>query len=83
MQNDLFHRPKPDDLFKPGTQNARLYRRLLQGPVSNVEIVHDHHILNSTGRISEIRGKLRDYLIDVRAERDPSGNGVFVYSLRG
>ena len=80
-QTDLFHRPRPDELFTPGTQNWRLYWRLLQGPVSNVEIVHDYNILNSTGRISEVRGKLREYLMDIRAER--VGNGIFVYSLRG
>ncbi|MFH2077060.1 MAG: hypothetical protein ABIJ57_17255 [Pseudomonadota bacterium] len=86
MNESLFTnamRPRPDALFKPGTQNERLYRRLLEGPVANIEIVREMNILNSTGRISEVRAALREYLMDVKAERAQFGNGVFIYSLVG
>ena len=76
-------RPRPNDLFKPGSQNWRLYRRLLKGPTTNAEIVRDMGIFNSTGRASDVRKKLRPYLIDVKAERAQFGNGVFIYSLVG
>ena len=83
-QTDLLresYRPRPDDLFKPGTQNHLLYERLLQGPTTNGEIIYGMRIANSTGRISELRAKLRDYLIDVKAER--MQEGCFVYKLVG
>lgn len=83
-QTDLFresYRPRPDDLFKPGTQNHLLYERLLQGPTTNGEIIYEMRIANSTGRISELRAKLRDYLIDVKAERVQGSS--FLYRLVG
>jgi len=51
--------------------------------VTNAEIVREMNILNSTGRISEVRAALRTYLLDVKAERAQFGNGVFIYSLVG
>jgi hypothetical protein len=68
--------------FRQGSQNDRLLRLLQRGSITNVEIVHDHHILNSTGRISEVREALRPHLMDVHAERVP-GTGTFIYSLKG
>ena len=78
-----FTRPLPEDLFKPGSQNARLYGRLLQGPVTNVEIVRDMCVLNSTGRISDIRKALRPHLMDVKAQPVPGMDGQWLYELRG
>jgi len=77
---DYNNRPLPADLFNAGSQNYRVYERLLRGPVTNIEIVHDMHILNSTGRASDVRKALKPYLMDIRAERVGT-DGVFKYSL--
>lgn len=68
--------------FKPRTQNHRILERLKFGPVTNVELARDFHILKYSGRISEVREFLQPYLVDVHAERVP-GTGTFVYSLKG
>ena len=84
MNESLFTnalRPRPDDLFKPGTQNERLYRRLLEGPVTNGEIIYQMRIANSTGRASDVRKALRPYLMDVEARR--IYRGLWQYRLRG
>ena len=78
-----FERPRPEQLFKPGSQNDRLYRRLLQGPVTNSEIVRDMGIFNSTGRISDIRGKIRPHLMDIKAEPVTETDGQWIYQLKG
>lgn len=78
-----FARPKPDQLFRAGSQNFRVYERLLIGPVSNVEIVKGMEIFNSTGRASDIRKALKPYLMDVEAKPDPMRTGVWVYKLVG
>lgn len=64
-----FSRPDPDHLFKPGSQNHRIYCRLLCGPVTNSEIVREMNVFNSTGRCADIRKALRPYLLDVSARR--------------
>ncbi|MFH2076585.1 MAG: hypothetical protein ABIJ57_14780 [Pseudomonadota bacterium] len=84
MNESLFtnaQRPRPDALFSPGTQNERLYRRLLEGPVTNAEIVREMGILNSTGRLSEVREAVRPFLMDVEARR--IYKGLWQYRLRG
>ena len=64
--------------FKAGTQNYRLFERLKQGPVTNVEIVHEMRILNSTGRVSN----LRDKGLNVPGKPRPDlGDGVWQYTL--
>ena len=75
-----FERPKPDELFKEGCQNHRLYTRLLKCPVSKGEIIYDLKITNSTKRLSEIRRALRPYLVDIKSTRMP-GTDEFVYKL--
>lgn len=77
-----FDRPRPEILFRPGSQNERLYRRLLQGPVTNDQIVHEMHILKYTGRLSEVREAIRPCLMDIEAQRIGS-TGRWVYQLRG
>jgi hypothetical protein len=62
--------------FQSGTQNHRLLERLKVGPLTNVEIVRDMAILNSTGRISDLRARG----FDVKSE--PKKNGIWVYTLR-
>jgi hypothetical protein len=69
-------------LFTPGTQNHRVLTLLQRGPVTNVELAANHHILKYTSRMSEVRAVLRRYLVDIHAERIP-GTGTVVYSLRG
>jgi hypothetical protein len=82
-QTTLFSRPSPSALFRAGSQNFRVYERLLAGPVSNVEIVKGMEIFNSTGRASDIRKALKPYLMDVEAKPDPMRTGVWVYKLVG
>lgn len=60
--------------FKAGSQNYRLFERLRIGPATNIEIVRDMHILNSTGRISDIRKH-------VPVTSQPIGRGVWRFSL--
>jgi len=81
-QQPLFHpRPAPAKLFTPGTQSYQLYERLLAGEVTNSEIVRQMNILNGTGRISDIRAKLKPYLMDIEASR--IDKGLFSYKLKG
>lgn len=69
--------------FKPGSQNARLYSALTDGPVSNGQIVYGMRIANSTGRVSDIRRALRPYLMDVEAVKDEVNPSLVVYRLVG
>ena len=78
-----FTRPKPEQLFTPGSQNCRVYERLLQGPASNGELIFGLRIGKYTGRISDIRKALRPYLMDVRADADPIDRSRVVYRLVG
>ena len=78
-----FDRPAPRDLFKEGSQNYRIYSLLLQGPITNGDILFGLRIANSTGRISDIREKLRPYLMDVKSEPIPGTSGAWLYRLAG
>ncbi|MDD4340293.1 MAG: hypothetical protein WC262_10845 [Bacteroidales bacterium] len=78
-----FTRPKPDALFKRGSQNCRVYERLLAGPVDNGELPRKMFINKYTSRISDIRKALRPYLMDVRADADPIDRSRVVYRLVG
>lgn len=81
-QTSLFDRPVfPANPFKPESQNYRLYERLKDGPVTNAEIVQDHGIYNSTGRVSEIREFLTPFGIKLHCER--LHKGLFEYRLSG
>jgi hypothetical protein len=73
--------PYPANPFKKGSQNYRVYERLKQGPVTNVKIVKEMCILNSTGRISEVREYLKDHGMDVAAS--PLGGGYWEYRIAG
>ena len=68
-------------LFNPGSQNHRILSLLQRGPVTNVELVRDHHILKYTGRLSDVRQALRPYGVGINAER--VHGGTFIYSLMG
>jgi len=76
-----FTRPRPEDLFKPGSQCHELYARLLEGSVTNREIMR-MCIPKYTGRISDIRAALRPYLMDVKAEPGSDRSHV-TYRLAG
>ena len=78
-----FTRPKPDQLFRAGSQNFRVYERLLCGPVDNGELPRGMRINKYTSRISDIRAALRPYLMDVKAESDPCDRSRVVYRLVG
>jgi hypothetical protein len=73
--------PLASALFAYDTQCHRLYERLLEGPITNAEIVRGLGIFNSTGRISDIRAALKPYCVDVVARRIQ--RGLFEYRLRG
>lgn len=82
-QTTLFSRPDPSALFRIGSQNHRVYERLLCGPVDNGELPRGMRINKYTSRISDIRAALRPYLMDVRAEADPRDRSRVVYRLVG
>jgi hypothetical protein len=75
----MFDVPRPGDLFTAGSQNYRIYERLLEGPLTNREIVEGMKIYNSTGRAADIRKALKPYLLDVKATR--IHDGLFEYKL--
>ena len=75
--------PSPDQLFKAGSQNHTIYSRLLQGPITNGDMIFGLRIGKYTGRISEIRKRIRPYLLDIKAVRNPQYRSLFVYSLAG
>jgi hypothetical protein len=72
--------PKPNELFKPDSQNYKIYEELLQGGITNVEI-SKKYVLSHTRRISDIREKLKPYLLNVKAERITKG--TFLYKITG
>ena len=82
-QTTLFSRPSPSDLFRNGSQNFRVYERLLIGPVDNGELPRTMRINKYTSRISDIRKALRPHLMDVRAEADRFNPSLVVYRLVG
>jgi 1,2-phenylacetyl-CoA epoxidase catalytic subunit len=58
MQAELnFSLPRPVDLFKPGTQDYRLYERLLAAPITNAQIIDELRIFSYTRRLSDLREK--------------------------
>ena len=59
--------------FRIGTQNHILLERLRFGPVFNHEIVRELNILKYTGRISEVRKKIRTQGFDL-VERKIQGD---------
>lgn len=59
--------------FRMGTQNHALLERLRFGPVFNHEIVRELGILKYTGRISEVRKKIRSQGFDL-VERKIQGD---------
>ena len=73
-------RPAPDKLFRVGSQNHGLYCRLLEGPISNREIMR-MCIPKYTGRLSETREVLKPYLMEIRAEYDPDDRSRVTYRL--
>jgi hypothetical protein len=72
--------PQPHELFKPDSQNYKIYEELLNGGISNIDI-SKKYVLSHTRRISDIREKLKPYLMDVKAERITKG--TFFYRLTG
>jgi hypothetical protein len=82
-QTTLFSRPSPSALFRAGSQNFRVYERLLSGPVDNGELPRGMRINKYTSRISDIRRALKPHLMDVRAEADKLNPSLVVYRLVG
>ena len=84
-QSELyFSYPTPEELsLKPGTQCRILYERLLVGPVDNGEILFKLRIGNHTGRLSDLRAKLRPYLYDIKATPDQMDRSKVMYRVVG
>lgn len=72
--------PRPEILFKWGTQPRRLYEALTTcGEVANHQIVRDLHILAYGGVICTIRKAVRPYGLDIARRRH--SHGVYTYRL--
>lgn len=74
-----FNKPHPGELFKPGSQDYRIYERLLAAPLTNSEIIDELRVFSYTRRISDLREKLKPYCMDVKATRIK--DGLFEYKL--
>ena len=80
QQTIRFNVPQPDELFKPGTQNNRLFKALLNGGITNVGMC-DLFILSYTRRLSDIREAIKPFCLDVTKER--VGGGIYAYKIKG
>lgn len=81
MQTSLnFTYPAPEELFKYGSQQRQIYEALMAGGITSVEI-QKMGILSHTRRISDIREKLKPYLLDVEAVRQVGR--VYLYKIKG
>ncbi len=71
----------PPNPFKPGSQNFRVYSRLVRyGRVKNIEIMLDlggPRIMNTTGRAADVRDFLKPHGIKLHCER--IHDGLFEY----
>lgn len=63
--------------FHKNSQNYRLLMRLLSGPISNWQIVHQLKILKYTSRIWDIRQRR----FDIICWAVPDRPGLYVYQL--
>jgi len=63
--------------FRKGSQTYRLLEWLLERPIYNIEIFKKLGIMNTTGRISDIRAKG----FDVRSKPIYSGARLWMYWL--
>lgn len=82
MNFNFERRPSPKELdLEPGSQNYRLYERLLEGEVTNGEMLFQLRIGSHTRRVSDLRERLKPHLMDVEARR--IDKGLFSYRLRG
>jgi hypothetical protein len=68
--------PKPAELFKPDSQNYRVYDRLCSGGLTTGEMM-DMRIACYTHRISDIREKLKSYGLDVVCEPVSKTNNFY------
>lgn len=70
--------PRPEEL-RMTPQDKRLYRRLLLGPIRNIDIHAEVGLLHYSRRFSTIREQIRPHGWDYKKQSE--GGGVFVYSL--
>ncbi len=85
VQTSIFDQPSyPPNPYKAGSQAYRIYHRLIRwGRVSNIEIMlglGGPHIMNTTGRTSEIREFLKPHGIKLHCQR--LHDGLFEYKLQ-
>ncbi len=84
VQQGLFDHPQyPPNPWPIGSQKWRIYNRLSRyGRVTNIEIMTGlggRHIMNTTGRTSEVREFLKPHGIKLHCER--IHDGLFEYRL--
>lgn len=80
MQLNLFGGHEyPKTPFTYGSQSWRLYERLKEGPITNIEIIRSMNIVNSTGRASEVREFLEKNGYQLIAQA--KGGGVYEYRI--
>ena len=69
---DFSRKPSAAELnLSVGSHSFHIYRWLLGRPITNAEIVREIGCFNSTGRISDLRAKLRPFLPDYHLSRNP------------
>ena len=69
----------PDDEVRLSGQNFRIFRRLMQGPATNRELMDLSRTMNFSGRLSDVRQRLREHGWDVRITHRYA-SGVCVYT---
>lgn len=70
--------PKPEEL-RMTPQDKALYKRLLRGPIRNIDIHAEVGLLHYSRRFSTIREQIRPHGWDYK--KDFEGNGIFTYRL--
>jgi len=72
--------PKPGELFRYGTGLYAMYEQLYHGGLNTVEAAKLGGMTHSR-RISDIREKLKPYLLTVKKEKDRGR--IFKYKITG
>jgi hypothetical protein len=70
----------PDNPFRPGTQNHRIYEAMRRRPVTNAEMVRVMGIFKYTSRISSVRRYLEGFGMTVLAT-PMNKEGLYSYQM--
>lgn len=72
--------PRPGELFAYGTKLYEMYEQLYHGGLNTIEAAKIGGLTHSR-RFSDIREKLKPYLLTVKKEKER--NGIFKYKIAG